>query len=51
VHQAPARGTNKYEGQCCDCGVFVPKGAGSLRSVLFEDRSSRFFVLCRKCSR
>jgi hypothetical protein len=29
----------------------VPKGAGSLRSVLLADLSSRFFVLCPKCLR
>ena len=51
VHQAPSRGTNRYESECCECGAFVPKGAGSLRSVLLADLSSRFFVLCPKCLR
>ena len=50
VRQASPRGSNRYEGDCCDCGATVPAGIGSLRSVLFADRSSRFFVLCPSCA-
>ena len=51
VRQAKPRGSNRYESQCCDCGATVPERIGSLRSVLFADQSSRFFVLCPKCAK
>ena len=50
ARQAPHAGLNRYDSDCCSCGVQVAPHAGSLRRLRLASGGSRFMVLCADCS-